>query len=422
MADAVPRDEDHEEHSEEDSEDDSEDEGVPVSVEVLLQNFHPSMLSLLLRHGRQPRGRNLEGSATQAEIAVLGHAARAGQRFRQQVAVDCARRVALLRQYESAALPAEVMATIAEMACGVEAVAPLLCDCTEYRHVRRTLGWTEAEAAASPVLTVCARCGKICLGRCTPRVRLGDGGGAYNLSKVVVSVGAVAFKPCRHFMLEEAAGPRRGDEDVRCAVRHRMSGLHSFRTIVANEWVVRGRVTYQVVLESLRSLESPVAIGIGCVVPSCAVNCDTAWAPGTRGWAGCWGFCVEEHPSDEDDPSLHEIRALAAARATFGGQFNPAPGRPGTWVEGPDLNARSGDVLHATIDTHHLWKDVDGNRHVHRQFGLEIWRDGARVFASTLEGLEGHRDAGEPLALAVALKYANDGVRLRRVGLEGQVS
>ena len=28
---------------------------------------------------------------------------------------------------------------------------------------------------------------------------------------------------------------------------------------------------------------------------------------------------------------------------------------------------------------------------------MEIWRDGARVFANTLRGLEGHRDAGEPL-------------------------
>ena len=85
----------------------------------------------------------------------------------------------------------------------------------------------------------------------------------HNMRSGVVSVGDGSFKPCRHFHVEDGGG----------AVRHRMSGLHSFRTIVVGEWVLSGRVTYAVQLDNMRW---PLALGVGCVTPRCDVNSDTA--------------------------------------------------------------------------------------------------------------------------------------------------
>ena len=83
---------------------------------------------------------------------------------------------------------------------------------------------------------------------------------------------------------------------------------------------------------------------------------------------------------------------------------------------------RDGDRLHATIDASA------------RTFRLEVWRAGSGCIASCLlssymyNGLDGddydevlcskmghHVERGEPLALCVALKYANDGVTVRRL-------
>ena len=79
---------------------------------------------------------------------------------------------------------------------------------------------------------------------------------------------------------------------------------------------------------------------------------------------------------------------------------------------GAELNVQCGDVLHATIDAHHSVRLADGSEDIKRAFTLAVWRDGTSVFCSTFRGIQGN---GEPLALAVALKYANDGVKLRRL-------
>eukprot|EP00966_Prymnesium_polylepis_P175039 4050278-Prymnesium_polylepis.1 len=222
------------------------------------------------------------------------------------------------------------------------------------------------------------------------------GGGWFALRCCTVTVGEASFKPCRHFMREH---PATGQQSDRCAMRHRLSGLHSFRSIVASEWVIRGKVTYEIILERLRSLSSPVALSVGCVTPECEVNRDTGWAAGMRGWEASWGVCVEEYPGDDDDPSLHEIRAIDS-RAKYGGKFEPT-GAWGAWPQ-PDLDVQMGDVVVVTIDA------------TARALGVEVVRGGSRVSASKLGRLEGSEPTA-PLALCVGLKYANDGVCLRRV-------
>lgn len=182
---------------------------------------------------------------------------------------------------------------------------------------------------------------------------LGSGGGWHSLNTATATAGAASFSPSRHFMPEQAQS---GQRDHSCAVRHRMSGLHSFRTAVVSEWVLCGRVAYEITLESIGALASPAAIGVGCVAPTCDVNCDTAWAPGTWGWRDCWGVCIEEHPTEEHDPSLHEIRAIGTHRAVYGGRFGPGPDGEGgarMWaIDDESLNVQVGDVLHAIIDIH----------------------------------------------------------------------
>ena len=76
----------------------------------------------------------------------------------------------------------------------------------------------------------------------------------FNLRRYIL-VEKPTWRPCRHFH-REGDGLR--------AVRHRWSGLHSFRTIICGEWVIRGTVTYEL---HFPRLEAPCAVGIGVVNP-----------------------------------------------------------------------------------------------------------------------------------------------------------
>jgi hypothetical protein len=87
--------------------------------------------------------------------------------------------------------------------------------------------------------------------------------------------------------------------------------------------------------------------------------------------------------------------------------------RPPLWVLYGE-QVRTGDVLRATIEQQIC--DADGHDDKGRQFRLDVLRDGSRVFTQTLSGLRRPEAIEDrPLALCVALKYANDGVSLRRV-------
>ena len=362
-------------------------------------------------------GGSLEGPATEDERASLSTLLQSesaasinGARFREILAVHCARLAALLRQLE-VALPPELVTAIVERAASAESADLTLCGgggggdppCHGLRRHHHAIQW--GAGGGSTALVTCARCARVVTASYIPRVLPETGGGWYALRKATVTAGEASFKQCRHFMLEQAGNVgERSTPDPSCAVRHRYSGLHSFRTVVASEWVLRGRVSYEVELARLCSLSAPPAVAVGCVTPTCNVNSDTAWAPGSRCWEGAWGFCVEGTGAS----TFHEIRALSQSqRASRGGRTSG--GEWGVWEE-PDLEVRSGDVLVVTIDA------------TRRALGLQITRHGAAVGTARLlplntEPVEGEE---EPLALAVGLKYANDSIRLTRKEATGR--
>jgi hypothetical protein len=135
-------------------------------------------------------------------------------------------------------------------------------------------------------------------------------------ARISAATEPAAWKHCRHFHIEGGSGA--------VAVRHRLSGLHSFRTVVAAEWVFAGAVTYELTLRTAAIPGAGLALGIGMVTPSAQVNCDIAWAPGTRDWAHAWGLCIEGSPGspgehehgheeeEEDGRHDNQIRAIEA--------------------------------------------------------------------------------------------------------------
>ena len=376
------------------SQDEDDDDDAPFSQFHHLLQLHPHMLMNLLARTTSDN----DGPATTDERERLDSGASIND-VRSRLAVSCARICSYLRQLPFH-LPPEILAAIAERACEADVVAAAMCECEGARQGSCTLEWQSLDRSTpgqqDALLITCSRCGQARVARCIPKVQEA-GGGWFALRCCTMTAGEASFKPCRHFMREH---PATGQQDDRCAVRHRLSGLHSFRSIVASEWVIRGKVTYEVTLERLRSLSSPVALSVGCVTAECEVNRDTGWAAGMRGWEASWGFCVEEYPADDDDPSLHEIRAIDS-RAKYGGKFEPDAGAWGAWPQ-PDLEVQMGDVVFVSIDA------------TARTFGIEVVRGRSRVATSTLGRLEGSEPTA-PLALCVGLKYANDGVCLRRV-------
>ena len=215
-----------------------------------------------MQTGLRREGR-LEGPATDGERARLDLARCQQPHVRSILAISCARVASYLRQL-AVQLPEEMIVAIAQEVCRSEAEAGSLqlpaCKCSRFgadpEAGRATLTFT------SPPLPVCRavcwRCGETSIVRCTPRVRPLHGGQWHDLHTATLAVRA-GFKPCRHFHIE-AGGTFHGAQAVD-AVRHRMSGLHSFRTIVASEWLLSGAITYEVRLGVLRA---PLAIAVGC--------------------------------------------------------------------------------------------------------------------------------------------------------------
>ena len=364
-------------------------------------------------------GPQREGPATAAERTTLQQAAGAEVLLRESLALGCARIISYLRQLPVELQP-EIMVAIAEEALDKESGglegSDQMCECARGHRGDDTLTLAFSSHDAPTTRAVCHRCGKITHAVCKPRVQPLPGGDWHSLRSAVVSVLEGSFKPCRHFHVEGPGG--------RSAVRHRMSGLHSFRTIVVGEWVLSGRVTYAVQLDNLRL---PLALGVGCVAPRCDVNSDTAWAAGTRGWPDAWGVVVEEHSAGPDDEQqLSQIRACEQ-RAAVGGSGERAGAvalaegqRRRPWwqmslseEELPSLQA--GDTFVCTIDAGR------------RRFEWRVERGGATIapppnwrpdegredlYSVPLATDEGHNS----FALAVALKYASDSVSVRRVG------
>ena len=80
------------------------------------------------------------------------------------------------------------------------------------------------------------------------------------------------------------------------------------------------------------------------MTPGCAVNSDTAWAPGDN-WRGAWGVTIEGEASPEEE-SFHEIRALPDGERVRVGGYQWAD--PISYELVPAL--LPGDVLRCTLD------------------------------------------------------------------------
>merc|ERR1712008_370350 len=139
------------------------------------------------------------------------------------------------------------------------------------------------------------------------------------------------------------------------------------------------------------------AIAIGAVTPRANVNSDTAWAVGTNDREHAWGYCMERTQREAGlaNHEHREQRALpAAVKVIYGG--------PGAVMISPDENrtlplVREGDTIIAMLEPMkgRLTLKVGTTDTVHLQL------PGSAV--------------GQPLALAVSLKYAGDAVRISRV-------
>ncbi len=258
------------------------------------------------------------------------------------------------------------------------------------QHARGDTTYTER-------LVVCADCGKATLAAFAPRVLPAGKGGDWHTLRLVnlhAPGRAIHFKPCRHFHRQRPGG----DGYVLAkdfAMRHRASGLHSFRTIVANEWVHRGCVWYSVTLEKLRE---PFAFGIGVVRPDSNVNSALGWTPGVvcapprTGWGVCWEGRPEGSPGNERRSSPH-----SSWRSDRYCESDPKL---------PD-GVREGDAVLLIVDVTagFIWV------HVHH-------RDRPPTVVAKIALDRTAQEAPAPVALAVSLKYAGDYVRVNIVDVQ----
>jgi len=184
-----------------------------------------------------------------------------------------------------------------------------------------------------------------------------------------------------------------------------MSGLHSFRSLVTSEWLLRGRVTYVIKVNTLRP---PGALGIGVVGPLCQVNSDVAWAAGPTAWrtngcGECYGFVWEGC----DTERTHEFRALPHGQWT---SFQGCPVLEGgkRADDSGQHRIQQGDTVRATIDLARQTLQVC----VHRPDTGESTR--VETIQTGLRGATLGIKGRPMLALSVALKFAADSVSIAR--------
>lgn len=450
-------------HEEGGSEDDNDASGEDISDGVagqgmvglnhFFQNFqggHPgqqmvmfmNMMSSLSNPGGELH-QSRDGPITEDQLALLSTANQHGH-LQQAVAARCAEVASMLRHLPCT-LPPEIALAIAERSCDLAGLASAwLCNCLRggsSPHADAATAWS-ADALTPSCLAVCSRCGKASVISCTPRVQPQPGGEWHRLRTAHVATGQVCFERTRHFMFEPPTA-------LCHAVRHRMSGYHSFRSVVAAEWVLHGSVAYEIQIDSLCSLDKPAALAVGCVSPGCDVNSHIGWAPGLQ--PGSWGFVIEQlrasaYEDGEDDESDDEHRALPADPVHTSGMPSPAltnndRERLGVASGGdfvlPSGEATAGHVVTWPLSSEnglgttelsvmqgdHLIATIDGTA---RTFHLKVLREGSGcVFARTLgdirgdvrrtrmaDTISGRVERG--LALCVALKYAHDAVTLKR--------
>ena len=175
----------------------------------------------------------------------------------QHLALQAAQAVRVLKGV-APSLPPEVCLGIADLAASSPPFEGC-CRCHDLSAGRLpgSPNWKVLSPGEPGTCLLCADCGRVRAVTAQPLLPLN--GAIWPLSASTVSSPHPArWKNCRHFHRERRND--RGDSGELSAVRHRASGLHSFRTIVANEWILSGSRSYELYFEQL---EPPFAAGIG---------------------------------------------------------------------------------------------------------------------------------------------------------------
>jgi len=277
------------------------------------------------------------------------------------------------------------------------------CDCSDNKDIFE-FSWLKGEEESlaadgkDTAFSICASCGKPRCAKLQPRIPhypSSEVSPSIVIGMVLISARISTWKPCRHFHLEETGT---------LAVRHRLSGFHSFRTMVCNEWVVKGTTLYRVRFQSLRR---PFSAVIGVVSPKSNVNSDKAWCPGTRSWKHAWGICVEG--SEEGNEFHHHGVRATEEKIELGGT-----GKKEVINSNALTNLEEGAEFEVMIDATNQIVKIEGP-FLHQNAQQETCR---AVFQINLEQ-EGNNIPTEvkvpisptrsmPLALTVSLKFAGD--------------
>jgi hypothetical protein len=269
-------------------------------------------------------------------------------------------------------------------------------------------------------LSICAVCFGIV--RCTvcPKIsNLINNGGRHHFILERNIIDATNIQPytrlmtwrnCRHFQFDQDPGLK-----IR---RHRDSNYHSFRTSVASEWVLSGKVEYNLIFETDRALLALddsgkygyyfSAIAIGIVTPETKVNLSTSWVPGLSSPDDSWGFMVEDVIGGPDIRQEFAIDKQQLNRNPLflsdNGKFSFFNTRVPNEIGLKKFRKINGNEFHVSVVIDY---DVE-------LLKLSRLVDGVWVTLSIPLVIR-----GRPIALGVGLKYANDSVRFD--GLDDKV-
>lgn len=330
-----------------------------------------------------------------------------------EVAIDISKRMRLVQQL-SPRLPGDVSASIA--ALGVGYPTRLCCTCrnsnqgfdcswqpNEEEGPSSSSSLSSYENEKDPAVSVCTSCIRPRYARFRPRIPRSStpsssGAGLIAppmmLGMLHVRARAPTWDPNRHFHVEL--------NDTR-VVRHRVSGFHSFRTVVCDEMVVKGVVTCRIRFRRRSRHQTttwPFSCGVGVVTPRADINSEIAWCPGTRGWKDAWGLCIEGRANPSASP-YHGMRAMDENMVLGGvGKKTVTNGNVLT-----DLG--TGADFRITIDATNRCLEIEAsllNDNDNESGGKRT--NPCAFFRIDLEEEEKQKD--QPLILTVSLKFAGD--------------
>jgi hypothetical protein len=376
-----------------------------------------------------------EGPVTEREQICI-ETAQQGHGLATQLALAVARVLALLQRL-CPHLPSDIMSEIALAAIELpEASNREVCRC--HGGAPPSISLKAPQNGVSQQRHVrCTLCGKVSLATIAVRVPTSEG---LVVMMATIAGGDAVWKPCRHFH-REIANSR--------AVRHRMSGLHSFRTIVCSEWVMSGTAEYVLDLEHL---QQPGSFGVGVVTPDAAVNCDTAWVAGSR-WENSGGLIIEGLVGDvnmQERSEYDEIRAIDTRTKLR--NFVAIDDTSTSSSSSPSLPSLSQLEVGGLRQGQQLWVRIDASRGTmdiafcsgesmgtgrgpilrlqmpeqpshsrvrhrsHSRSEEEEEGDEEMSEDSSISSANGWRSHGRtPFTLAIGLKFAGDTARLRRL-------